>query len=105
MIHMRPISELLCDGYFRYDFDAQEGDECGNCHGTNTVRWRLRKLVFKSYTYQHAIECLDCVWESPVATVSKSKAEKRRSVVTFNMKRFQSLPADVQAKLLERLTK
>ena len=102
LLNQRPISELLCDGYFRYDFTSHAGDTCPLCGSINTSRWKLRKLVFEHYIYRHAIECHNCVYE---AIIGLSKPKKSKKIPTGSsgssgISRFKSLTIQQQIELL-----
>ena len=102
LLNQRPISELLCDGYFRYDFTSHNGDTCPLCGSINTSRWKLRKLVFERYIYRHAIECHNCIYED-IIDMSKSKKSKPKKISTDSngISRFKSLTIQQQAELLK----
>ena len=104
ILNKRPISELLIEGYERTSYVQPEGDTCGFCGSTNTLRWRLRKLVFLFYVYKQAIECKDCVWEDVVDSKTKPKKPRKRiPVATKNvLDKFKALPRDIQMELLKK---
>ena len=104
LLNKRPISELLIEGYERTCYVQSAGDTCGFCGSTNTLRWRLKKLVFMFYVHKQAIECKDCIWESVMESKSTPKKKlKRVPVATSNtLDKFKALPYDIQMELLKK---
>ena len=104
ILNKRPISELLIEGYERTSYVQPEGDTCGFCSSTNTLRWRLRKLVFLFYVYKQAIECKDCIWESVIEStkIPKQKLKRVPVATTNNLDKFKALPRDLQIALLKK---
>ena len=105
ILNKRPISELLIEGYERTHYVQPAGDTCGDCRSTNTLRWRLRKLVFMRWIYRSAVECKNCIWEDIVdspRSKPKKRIKKTSHITDSNLNRFKSLPHDLQIELLRK---
>ena len=104
ILNKRPISELLIEGYERTSYVQPEGDTCGFCGSSNTLRWHLRKLVFMFWVHKQAIECKDCVWESVMESIKTPKKKLKRALLAnnSNLDKFKALSRDLQMELLKK---